>query len=212
MEFGNMVEHAFVDCDNRQRLLGNLLVLTRYQNTLQQGLSKDGAELSLGLRRAVELLWDVLEENTLPPEFADFSNTLYECYYIDSVGVSGELPQPFYSEYFGSGCPCAYEWMAVEWASGLLMQLVAITGGRLDYDDFEGCEYVDLYGVRLLMDQLEAIAGVLETLPFQEIEELVKHDLQRARDARPEMFKLLRAEYQNNTLMSENNAQKLLSY
>lgn len=92
------------------------------------------------------------------------------------------------------------------------MQLVAITGGRLDYDDFEGCEYVDLYGVRLLLDQLEAIAGVLETLPFQEIEELVKHDLQRARDARPEMFKLLRAEYQNNTLMSENNAQKLLSY
>ena len=62
------------------------------------------------------------------------------------------------------------------------------------------------------VEGLEAIAGVLETLPFQEIEELVKHDLQRARDARPEMFKLLRAEYQNNTLMSENNAQKLLSY
>lgn len=68
---------------------------------------------------------------------------------------------------------------------------------------------------RLLLDQLETIAGDAgdwETLPFQEIAELVKHDLQRARDARPEMFKLLRTEYQNNTLMSENDAQKLLSY
>ena len=77
MEFGNMVEHAFADCDNRQRLLGNLLVLTRYQNTLQQGLSKDGAELSLGLRRAVEQQWEFMEEKTHPPEILEIYKTLY---------------------------------------------------------------------------------------------------------------------------------------
>lgn len=211
-EFGNLVENAFVNCDNGQRLLGNLLVLTRYRNTLQQGLSGEGKVLSLGLQNAVELLWNLLEKNSLPLEFTDFSNLLYECYYIDSVGVPDELPEPFYSKYFGNGRPCAFEWMAVEWASGLLMQLMSIDGGRLDYDDFEGCEYVDFYGVHLLLDQLEVIVGSWETRPFQKIAQIVKSDLQRARNSCPEMFALLRTEYQKYTLMSEEDAKKLLNY
>lgn len=211
MEFGNSEENAFVNCDNGQRLLGNLLVLTRYRNTLQQGLSMEGKVLSLGLQSAIELLWDFLEKNALPLEFVDFSNLLYECCYINSVGVSDELPEPFYTEYFNHGYPCAYEWMAVEWAAGLLMQLVAIDGGRLDYDDFEGCKQVDFYGVHLLLDQLEVIAEGQETLPFQEIAQIVKSDLQRAQNAHPGMFKLLRSEYQKYTLMSERDAEKLLN-
>ena len=90
---------------------------------------------------------------------------------------------PFYKEYFGNGYPCAYEWMAVEWVSGLLMQLVAIAGGRLDVDDFEDCEYVDFYGVHLLLDQLAIIAEGWETLPFQKIAQIVSSDLQRARNS-----------------------------
>lgn len=187
MEFSRTaIENVFANCDNEKRLLGNLLVLTRYKNTLQQGLSREGKVLSLGLRNAVELLWDFLEKNALPSKFADFSNLLYECHYINSVGESDELPEPFYSEYFGNNYPCAYEWMAVEWASGLLMQLVAIAGGRLDYDDFEGCEHVDFYGVHLLLDQLEVISERQETLQFQEIAQIVKSDLQQARNSCPE--------------------------
>ena len=212
MEFRNLVENAFANCGNEQRLLGNLVVLTRYRNTLQQGLAREGKVLSLGLRRAVELLWDFLEKNTSPLKLADFSNLLYDCHYINSVGESDELPEPFYTENFGNGYPCAYEWMAVEWASGLLMQLVAIAGGRLDYDDFEDFEHVDFYGVHLLLDQLEVITENWETLSFQKIAQIVKNDLQRARNSCPEMFVLLRSEYQKYTLMTEENAKKLLDY
>ena len=47
-KFRNLVENAFVNCNNEQRILGNLLVLTRYRNTLQQGLSWEGKVISLG--------------------------------------------------------------------------------------------------------------------------------------------------------------------
>lgn len=210
-EFRNLVKNAFASCNNEQRILGNLLVLTRYRNTLQQGLSWEGKAISLGLQSAIELLWDFLERNICPLEFADFFNLLYECHYISSVGEPDELPEPFYTEYFGNGYPCAYEWMAVEWVSGLLMQLVTIAGGRLDYDDFEDCEYVDFYGVHLLLDQLAIIIEGWETLPFQKIAQIVNGDLQRARNSYPEMFQLLRAEYQKYNLMSEENAKELLN-
>lgn len=211
-EFGNLVENAFVSLDNEQRLLGNLLVLMRYKNTLHQGLTGKGKVLSLGLQKAIALLWDYLEKNSTPLEFADFSNLLYECYYIDSVGESNELPESFYMKYFANGRPCAYEWMAVEWAAGLLMQLVSLADGRLDFGDFEDCERVDFYGVHLLLDQLENIAENGTILSFQRIAQIVQSDLQRARNAYPEAFTLLRQEYQNYTLMSEECAKKLLEY
>ena len=208
----NLAENVFAGCDNQQRLLGNLLVLVRYVNTLRQGLAGEGKVLSLGLQRAVTLLWDFLEGNTVPVEFEDFSNDLYDCYYIDSVGDKDELPEPFYTEYFGDDRPCEYEWMAVEWAAGLLMQLVSITGGRLDFDDFENCKQVDLYGVQLLMDQLEVIAETGVIPPFQGIAQVVQYDLQRARSAGPEAFALLRDEYQKYTILPEEYAGNLLDY
>lgn len=210
--FGNMIENAFIDCSNEQRLLGNLLVLVRYCNTLQQGLTGSGKRLSLGLQKAMVLLWDFLEGNAVPAEFADFSNDLYACYYFDSVGDLDELPEPFYIEYFGDDRPCGYEWMAVEWAAGLLLQLVSIAGGAMDFDDFEDCRHVDFYGVHLLLDQLEGITedGVIP--PFQEIAQVVQSDLRRARGAVLETYALLREEYQEYTLMPEKYAGKLLEY
>ena len=86
-----------------------------------------------------------------------------------------------------------------------------MNGGRLDVDDFEDFEYVDFYGVHLLLDQLAIIAEGWETLPFQKIAQIVNSDLQRARNSYPEMFQLLRAEYQKYTLMSEENAKELLN-
>ena len=85
-------------------------------------------------------------------------------------------------------------------------------GGRLDYDDFEDLEHVDFYGVHLLLDQLEVITENWETLSFQKIAQIVKNDLQRAQNSCPEMFVLLRSEYQKYTLMTEENAKKLLDY
>ena len=210
--FGRWAEEAFEGCDNGRRLLGNLLVLRRYVNTLRQGLERKGKEISLGLRRAEAILWDLLEGKADAAEAEDFSNDLYYCYYIDSAGDREELPEPFYTEYFGDGRPDAYEWMAVEWAAGLLLQMVSMAGGRLDFDDFEDCEHVDFYGVHLLTDQLEVIAKEGSILPFQGIAQAVLADMARARRARPEEYAPLREEYQKYAIMPEEYAPRLLEY
>ena len=48
-----------------------------------------------------------------------------------------DAPKEFYEKYFGNTDCDAYELLAIEWSSGVLMQLVGIAGGRLTHDDFE---------------------------------------------------------------------------
>lgn len=221
-DFVNWAGSAFEGCGNGQRLLGNLLVLSRYANTLGQGLAGKGKELLLNLQRATALLWDFLDGNIAPMEFTDFAALLYDCCYIQSTEEwdeldelweeLGEVPELFQEVYIGDDRPYACEWMAVEWAARLLLQLVSIAGGRLDFDEFENCEHVDFYGVYLMLEHLEYIAGAGEMPSFQEIARTVREDLQRAQGAAPEEFALLREEYRSYTIVPEKYAQNLQKY
>ena len=74
MDFGKIVEKVFESSDSRPRLLGNLLVLERYCNTVRQGLAGHGheAKLSVCLWYAQGLLWDYLggrKEESLEAEY-----------------------------------------------------------------------------------------------------------------------------------------------
>lgn len=69
-------------------------------------------------------------------------------------------------KYFTEREPEAYEWFAVEWCSGLLMQLVSIAGGRVDFEDFEDWEEIDFYGVYFLFDMLENICFQFTSTPL----------------------------------------------
>lgn len=162
-ELMRAADHAFQYSDDRSRLLGNLLVMEQYINTLRQGLSASGKTLSAGLECADSILWDYLNCRTTSAAFEDFANDYYDCLLAYNIGdVTTDAPKEFYSKYFSGADPDAYELLAIEWSSGLLMQLVSIAGGRIDFDDFEGYEKIDFYGIDIMIGILEdACVGLI---------------------------------------------------
>lgn len=233
IDFRKIVERAFEHSDNRLRLLGNLLILERYCNTVQQGLAANDTQLSVCFRYAQGLLWDYLNERVTAADFQDFANDYYAWLLEHNVGEPMEIPKEFYAEYFADSCPESYEWFAVEWSSGLLMQLVSIEGGRVDYEDFEECRELDFYGPLCMLDFLEdvcieltdtmlvsnrgadlekAMTQVRKTSLFQEIVMHVQNDLQTALLAAPAEYEALRKEYGQYTIIPKRYAARLLEY
>ncbi len=212
--------------------MGNLLVLERYCNTVQQGLAADKAQLSVCLRYAQGLLWDYLGGHVTAADFQDFANDYYAWLLEHNVGPEG-FRSEYFAEYFVDSCPEAYEWFAVEWSSGLLMQLVSIEGGRVDHEDFEECGNLDFYGPLSMLDMLEdvciyltdtpvasnrgadleeAMAQVRKTSLFQEIVMHVQNDLQAALLAAPTEYEALRKEYGQYTIIPEQYAARMLEH
>ena len=85
MDFGQIIEKAFEHSDSRVRLLGNLLVLERYCNTVRQGHE---AQLSVCLRYAQGLLWDYLGGCVTAADFQDFANDYFAWLLEHCVGPS----------------------------------------------------------------------------------------------------------------------------
>ena len=253
MDFGKIIEKAFEYSDSRPRLLGNLLVLERYCNTVQQGLEGHETQLSVCLRYAQGLLWDYLGGRVTAADFQDFVNDYYAWFLKHNDGPEetvsnldapsgqflehNEAPEGFcsehFAEYFADSCPDPYEWIAVEWSCDLLMQLVSIEGGRVDYENFEGCGKLDLYWVPYVLeimlvavcDQLasaivasnrgvdseKSMTQVHNSL-FREIFMHVQIDLQTALLAAPAEYETLRKEYGQYTIIPKQYAMWMREY
>ena len=234
LQFLNMVDCAFKNYNNYSRLLGNLLIMERYIHTLCQGLAASNKKISIGLECACNLLWDFLERSITPSDFQDFANDYYACLIAYNVGdIHTDAPKEFYNLYFADATPDAYELLAIEWSSGLLMQLVSIAGGRVDFDDFEECEQIDFYGIDIMLHILEdacieltntpclfcrakdlekAMEQVHQTPLFQKIIKDVQDDIQIALKAVPSEFASLRNKYRKYTIIPEKYAAELLEY
>ena len=232
--FRELAQDAFADRENRSRLLGNLLVLERYIHTLEQGLRQTGGQLSKGTRSAVDQLWAYLEGHTVPADFADFANNLYACLLFYDVGESlSDEQAAFDKAYFGDVDYLRVgEDTAAGWAFGLLLQLVAIEGGRLDYSEFTRCTQVDFAGIQEMLELLDdacieltgtpcpsneagnylnALKEVHLTPLFRQIVSHVQHDLQTARTALPEQYGTLREAYREKTILPEEYAGAFLA-
>ncbi|MCI8847938.1 MAG: hypothetical protein HFF86_01500 [Oscillibacter sp.] len=232
--FREIARDAFADKDSRCRLLGNLLVLERYIHTLEQGLRQTGKPLSKGTRSAVDQLWAYLEGHTVPADFADFANNLYACLLFYDVGESlSDEQAAFDKAYFGDvDYLRAGEDTAAGWAFGVLLQLVAIEGGRLDYSEFTRCTQVDFAGIQEMLELLDdacieltgtpcpsneagnylnALKEVHLTPLFRQIVSHIQHDLQTARTALPEQYGALREAYREKTILPEEYAGAFLA-
>ena len=232
--FRELAQDAFADRENRSRLLGNLLVLERYIHTLEQGLRQTGGQLSKGTRSAVDQLWAYLEGHIVPADFADFANNLYACLLFYDVGESlSDEQAAFDKAYFGDvDYLRAGEDTAAGWAFGLLLQLVAIEGGRLDYSEFTRCTQVDFAGIQEMLELLDdacieltgtpcpsngawnylnALKEVHLTPLFRQIVSHIQHDLQTARTALPEQYGALREAYREKTILPEEYAGAFLA-
>lgn len=234
LEFMKLADDAFPKEDTRARALGNLLVMERFLNTLRQGLAKDGFTICAGLERARLLLWDYVKGKTTPDNFQDFANDYYACSYAYNVGdIATDAPKEFVAEYFADRYPENAELIAIEWSSILLMELVAIAGGRLDFDELEECECVDFYGIDEMLNLLEdacieltgtplrsnmagdfekAMGQVRQTPLFRDIIRHIRTDLKTALTASPEDFAALQEEYSQHTILPAEYAAELLEY
>ncbi len=243
MDFGKIIEKAFEYSDSRPRLLGNLLVLERYCNTVQQGLEGHETQLSVCLRYAQGLLWDYLGGRVTAADFQDFVNDYYAWFSKEGVDAPSDqflehndAPEGFcsehFAEYFADSCPDPYEWVAVEWSCELLMQLVSIEGGRVEYENFEGCGRLDLdwvpYVLEIILMVCERLASAIvasnrgvdseksmtqvHNSLAREIVMYVQNDLQTDLLAAPAEYEALRKEYGQYTLIPEQYAAWMREY
>ena len=221
----DMTEDAFADRGNRARLLGNLLIIEQYTHTLRQGLSAKGAQPSAVLVQVLDLLWGYLEKRISVKDFEDFSNNVYASTLFHNADEElTDEQEDFYQEHFGSTELCSVEWKIITWASGLLMELVAIEGGRVEFEEIEGYEQISFADIDDLLGFLTDVSIALANIPlssdtgadhskaaeqvyqtelFQKIIERIQSSLKTALVAVPEQYASLRTEYQQYTIISE---------
>ena len=235
MGFQDIVGDAFADGSSHSRLLGNLLVLEPYVHTLRQGLADRGRTVSAILQEALDILWDYLEGKKAVPDIQDFANNLYAATLNYNVGEEiTDLQAEFYRKYvdipWGSTC----EWQILTWLSVLLMEVVAINGGRLDFEEYEEYEQeVDFAEMEEMLnmladacieftdtplpsnkakDVMDAQEQVYQTPLFRQFIERIQNGLNTALAAAPEQYPALRQEYCQYTILPEEYAVRLLEF
>lgn len=165
MDFQDMAEDAFAD-SSHSRLLGNLLILESYVHTLRQSLADRGRTVSDVCQEALDIHWDYLEGKKAASDFQDFANNLYAATLNYNVGEEiTDTQAEFYEKHvdlpWGSTC----EWQILTWLSVLLMEVVAISGGRLDFEKYE--EYEQDVDFAEMEEMLNMLADVFIDLTIR---------------------------------------------
>ena len=228
--FQDMTEDAFADSSSHSRLLGNLLILEPYLHTIRQGLADRGRTVPAILQEALDILWDYLEGRKAPSDFQDFANNLYAAALDYSVGEEiTDAQAEFFRKYVDIPWGKNSEWQILTWLSVLLMEVVAISGGWLDFEEYEQDVdfvemeemlnmlvdvFIDLTDTPLpsnkAVDVMNAQEQVYQTPLFRQFIERIQNGLKAALSATPEQYPALREEYRQYTILPEEYAVKLL--
>ena len=235
LKFSDIVDVAFADSDASARLLGNLLVLEPYIHTLRQGLASRGRAIPIIMQEALDLLWGYLEGSKIPSYFEDFANNFFASTLNYNTGEEiTDTQADFYREHFDDVEQTTIEWQILTWQSTLLMELLAATGGRLDFEEYEEYEYtIDFDGMDEMLnllgdvcieltdtpcasnkaiDVMKAQEQVYQTPLFQEFVGHIQNALKAALSALPEQYKELQAEYRQHTILPPEYAEAILNY
>lgn len=230
MGFQDMAEDAFADSSSHSRLLGNLLILEPYLHTIRQGLADRGGTVPAILQEALDILWDYLEGRKAPSDFQDFANNLYAAALDYNVGEEiTDAQAEFSRKYVDIPWGKNSEWQILTWLSVLLMEVVAISGGWLDFEEYEQDVdfvemeemlnmlvdvFIDLTDTPLqsnkAVDVMNAQEQVYQTPLFRQFIERIQNGLKAALSATPEQYPALREEYRQYTILPEEYAVKLL--
>lgn len=223
-----LADVAFKDSCDEVRILGNLLVLEQYFHTFEQGMKETGQKPAEIMYEAIQILWDYLYEKIIPSDFEDFANNVYACVLEYMVGEELTDKQfAFYNSHFLNNNACCFQWDILSWVSYLLLELIAIHGGRLDFDEFEEYDRIDFVQIDEMLnalndaciefagvdcpssmarDVIKAMEEVYATPLFQSIISKVQKSLQDALHAKPEDYKRLKEEYSKTSILPEEFA------
>ncbi len=235
LRFRSMADAAFAGKDDRSRLLGNLLIMEQYVNTLKKGLSADGKQISAVLQNALDLLWGYLDGCVAVTDLQDLANDIYAstlAYNADEELTDAQME--FYQEHFGDGELSSIEWQNITWASWLLVEVVAIEGGRSDFEEASAYEqisfaYIDVDLIPFLTgasisiadvplpsntgaDYSKAEEQVYQTSLFRCIIGHIQDGLRAALTATPEQYPSLRAKYQESTIIPSEYINRLMDF
>jgi len=230
MGFQDMAEDAFADSSSHSRLLGNLLILEPYLHTIRQGLADRCRTVPAILQEALDILWDYLEGRKAPSDFQDFANNLYAAALDYNVGEEiTDAQAEFSRKYVDIPWGKNSEWQILTWLSVLLMEVVAISGGWLDFEEYEqDVDFVEMEEMLNMLvdvfidltdtplqsnkasDVMNAQEQVYQTLLFRQFIERIQNGLKAALSATPEQYPALREEYRQYTILPEEYAVKLL--
>ena len=228
--FQDMTEDAFADSSSHSRLLGNLLILEPYLHTIRQGLADRGRTVPAILQEALDILWDYLEGRKAPSDFQDFANNLYAAALDYNVGEEiTDAQAEFSRKYVDIPWGKNSEWQILTWLSVLLMEVVAISGGWLDFEEYEqDVDFVEMEEMLNMLvdvfidltdtplqsnkasDVMNAQEQVYQTPLFRQFIERIQNGLKAALSATPEQYPALREEYRQYTILPEEYAVKLL--
>ena len=228
--FQDMTEDAFADSSSHSRLLGNLLILEPYLHTIRQGLADRGRTVPAILQEALDILWDYLEGRKAPSDFQDFANNLYAAALDYNVGEEiTDAQAEFSRKYVDIPWGKNSEWQILTWLSVLLMEVVAISGGWLDFEEYEQDVdfvemeemlnmlvdvFIDLTDTPLqsnkAVDVMNAQEQVYQTPLFRQFIERIQNGLKAALSATPEQYPALREEYRQYAILPEEYAARLL--
>lgn len=232
--FSILANEAFKNSSTKTRILGNLLVLEQYFNTIKQGLEEIQDAPHPIVYKAVDILWDYLYGKTDISEFEDFANNLYACVLEYMVGEELTKEQAeFYKNNFSENDINSHNWSILSWASYLLLELSAINGGRVDFSEFEECDFIDFAQIdemlnllndaciefadidcpsNMAKDVIKAMEDVYETPLFQSIMVKIQKALKDALNAETKDYKNLREEYSCLTILEQEFAADFMNY
>ncbi len=226
-EFCGMAEKAFDGQGTGVRLLGNLLLLEAYINTIRRGLEKQDTSLCPLIPKGLEMLTSYLDGRVEAASFRDFASNLYACVLHYNTGEEiPEAQEAFYEENFGDDEFCASEWSVLEWIGGLMLELAVLDGEELDFDfyeEFEDVEKIDLFYKMedMMNDFADSCANVLQihdqtmmevyqTEPYQNVVGFVCDVLKAAVHAEPEQYAALQQECREMMMVPEEYAAELV--
>ncbi len=229
--FTDIADDAFCDRDEKCRLLADMLLMSRFLNAVRLAMETQGAELSPGITKAYNILWDHLEGKTQPVEFEEFANNLNGFYSNCAVGTDFDVPEEFYAEYVPNAAELtALELCLFEWCDFLLLALVSKAGWHIPHFEDNCPEDIDFGGLSEMLDLisdmclelcdinvpssragdlLKAEEQLYKTPLYTGFIAVLQNDLKTALNAAPADYRGLREKYRTLSALPDEYAARL---
>lgn len=222
VDFKAILQAAFGENSNDQRLFAHMALLSMYKNSVQKailsGLQRDIDEYITKVFGVLESY--MLKATKLTDEDIELATKL--SYIVFEYKTGEDLPdfcEELYDEHFAELEPTEDEWMLLDWLSGLVLQIAVIEGHELDEDIeelFDDKTNIDLiYFIEDLLEsmavcyldkhQIKSLNDVYSTAEHIAVVEKVRAAITDAlKQSRP--FDDAYAKYQDATLIPEDDA------
>ncbi len=233
MDFGNILEDAFYDEDDEHKLLGHLMIMSRFINTSRHALDAQHLDNSPGIQKAYDIIWDYVEGKVRPIDFERFTNMINGFCLSYTQTKSCRLTWEVFDKYITTGLLTSIEFMLLQWCVLLLLALVRKDGWHIKPYDYDGPDEISFGFMGQVLYKVFRACAVVSGIPVPsytdtdagydpDAEELfyscpliadavcgIRGDLLSALGTDPSQYARLRNECRSRVLLPDKFAAKL---